>query len=136
MFQINESFLEGLGLESMNEDDKKNFLEYVQDQMELRIGERISSDMDNEKQDEFAKLADGDEAITNEVMMRYPHFEDDEVYTSILDSSDGNKEIATNQYATLKWLEENCSNYQEVVRKTIDEIRKEIKDNKDQILAA
>ncbi|MBQ1344213.1 hypothetical protein IIY59_00560 [Candidatus Saccharibacteria bacterium] len=136
MFQINESFLEGLGLESMNEDDKKNFLEYVQDQMELRIGERISSDMDNEKQDEFAKLADGDEAITNEVMMRYPHFEDDEVYTSILDSSDGNKEIATNQYATLKWLEENCPNYQEVVRKTIDEIRKEIKDNKDQILAA
>ena len=136
MFQINESFLEGLGLESMNEDDKKNFLEYVQDQMELRIGERISSDMDNEKQDEFAKLADGDEAITNEVKMRYPHFEDDEVYTSILDSSDGNKEIATNQYATLKWLEENCPNYQEVVRKTIDEIRKEIKDNKDQILAA
>ena len=136
MFQINESFLEGLGLESMNEDDKKNFLEYVQDQMELRIGERISSDMDNEKQDEFAKLADGDEAITNEVMMRYPHFEDDEVYTSILDSSDGNKEIATNQYATLKWLEENCPNYQEVVRNTIDEIRKEIKDNKDQILAA
>ena len=136
MFQINESFLEGLGLESMNEDDKKNFLEYVQDQMELRIVERISSDMDNEKQDEFAKLADGDEAITNEVMMRYPHFEDDEVYTSILDSSDGNKEIATNQYATLKWLEENCPNYQEVVRKTIDEIRKEIKDNKDQILAA
>ena len=136
MFQINESFLEGLGLESMNEDDKKNFLEYVQDQMKLRIGERISSDMDNEKQDEFAKLADGDEAITNEVMMRYPHFEDDEVYTSILDSSDGNKEIATNQYATLKWLEENCPNYQEVVRKTIDEIRKEIKDNKDQILAA
>ena len=123
-------------MESMNEDDKKNFLEYVQDQMELRIGERISSDMDNEKQDEFAKLADGDEAITNEVMMRYPHFEDDEVYTSILDSSDGNKEIATNQYATLKWLEENCPNYQEVVRKTIDEIRKEIKDNKDQILAA
>lgn len=136
MFQINESFLEGLGLESMNEDDKKNFLEYVQDQMELRIGERISSDMGNEKQDEFAKLADGDEAITNEVMMRYPHFEDDEVYTSILNSSDGNKEIATNQYATLKWLEENCPNYQEVVRNTIDEIRKEIKDNKDQILAA
>lgn len=136
MFQINESFLEGLGLESMSEDDKKNFLEYVQDQMELRIGERISSNMDNEKQDEFAKLADGDEAIANEVMMRYPHFEDDEVYANILASSDGNKEVATNQYATLKWLEENCPNYQEVVKNTIDEIRKEIKDNKDQILAA
>ena len=56
--------------------------------------------------------------------------------TATTGASDGNKEIATNQYATLKWLEENCPNYQEVVRKTIDEIRKEIKDNKDQILAA
>jgi hypothetical protein len=136
MFQINESFLEGLGLESMSDDDKKNFLEYVQDQMELRIGERLSSSIDNEKQDEFAKLADGDEAVTNEVMMRYPHFEDDEVYTTILNGAGDNKEVAINQYATLKWMEENCPNYQEVVKNTIDEIRKEIKDNKEQILAA
>ena len=136
MFQINESFLEGLGLESMSDDDKKNFLEYVQDQMELRIGERLSSSMDNEKQDEFAKLADGDEAVTNEVMMRYPHFEDDEVYTTILNGAGDNKKVAINHYATLKWMEENCPNYQEVVKNTIDEIRKEIKDNKEQILAA
>ena len=134
MFQINESFLEGLGVENMGAEEKKKFLEYVQDQIESRIGEKITADMNAEQEDYLAKLSDGEEAVVKEVMMRYPHYADDESFSAIKQSMNSEEE-AVAEYALLKWLEENKIDYQEIVKHTIDEIRREIYEDREQILA-
>lgn len=135
MFQINESFLEGLGVENMDANEKKNFLEYVQDQVETRIGEKVTAGMSAEQEDYLAKLTDGDEAVVKEVMMKYPHYADDEAFTAIKKSMGDSEAGAVAEYALVKWLEENKADYQEIVKRTIDEVRREIYENREQILS-
>ena len=38
--QFDDSFLQEMGLQAMPEDQKKAFLDYVQEELEVRIGER------------------------------------------------------------------------------------------------
>ena len=94
MFQVNESFLEGLGVENMDAAEKKNFLEYVQDQIETRIGEQLTAEMSAEQEDYLAKLTDGDEAVVKEVMVKYPHYADDDLFGVIKGSMNGDEEKA------------------------------------------
>ena len=42
MFQFDESFLEQVGLSNMPQEQKETFLQYAQDQLEVRIGEKMS----------------------------------------------------------------------------------------------
>ena len=135
MFQINETFLEGLGVENMDAEEKKNFLSYVQDEIETRIGERVAAEMSEEQEDDFADLIEGEEEDVKEVMMRYPHYADDELFATIKQSFNGDEKAAMAQYAMIKWLDENNINYQEIVKHVIDEVRREIFENKDQILS-
>ena len=40
--EFDDKFLQEMGLSAMPEDQKKAFLEYVQEELEVRIGERIA----------------------------------------------------------------------------------------------
>ena len=60
--EFNEEFLAEVGLSAMPEDQKKDFLEYVQEQLEIRIGERISKGMTEAQLDEFDAITDQNEA--------------------------------------------------------------------------
>ena len=60
--KIDEEFLQEVGLSVMPEEQKQAFLEYVEREIEVRIGERISEGIPAEKLREFEKL-DDDEAL-------------------------------------------------------------------------
>lgn len=59
MFKVDEQFLDNLGLAAMKAEDKRNFMDYVQDQIELRVGERIDAGMNERQREEFKQLLDG-----------------------------------------------------------------------------
>ena len=40
--KFDEKFLQEMGLSAMPEDQKQDFLDYIQEELEVRIGERIS----------------------------------------------------------------------------------------------
>ena len=134
MFQLNETFLEGLGVENMDAAEKKNFLEYVQDQIETRVGERVTAELSAEEEDEFIKLVDGEDEVVGKVMMRYPHYEDEETFAALKQSA-GDEKDALVQFAMAKWMEEKGIDYQEMVKHVINEVRREIYENREQILA-
>lgn len=48
-----DEFLKEVGLSVMPDDQKKAFLEYVQEELEVRIGEEIADGMTEEKMAEF-----------------------------------------------------------------------------------
>lgn len=60
--EIDEKFLADMGLSAMPEDQKKDFLAYVQEELEIRIGERISRGLTETQLNEFDMITDPVEA--------------------------------------------------------------------------
>ena len=59
---INEEFLAEVGLAAMPERKKKDFLAFVQEELEVRIGERIAKGLPEVKLNEFDMIEDREEA--------------------------------------------------------------------------
>ena len=58
--KIDEGFLREVGLSAMPEDQKQAFLEYVEDELASRIGERIIQGVSDEELEKFEGLDDID----------------------------------------------------------------------------
>lgn len=60
--EFNEDFIKEMGLSAMPEDKKQEFLNYIQEELEVRIGERISKGLTDEQLQEFDSLLGTEEA--------------------------------------------------------------------------
>lgn len=134
MFKIDEQFLESVGLGDMPEDDKARFLDYAQEELEVRVGERITDGMSEEKIEEFEKIIDDDPETIQKFLADFGDYEQDEVYKKLVESgfSEGSAEL-DNEYVSLRWLMENRPDFQDIVLKTVEELKSEIAANKDKI---
>ncbi len=56
--KFDEQFLSDIGLDDMPDDQKKVFLGYAQEELEVRIGEKISEGMTEEQLNEFDAIED------------------------------------------------------------------------------
>jgi hypothetical protein len=56
--QFDDNFLQSVGLGGMPADQKQAFLQHLYDELELRVGTRLSEGMSNEQLEEFEKLID------------------------------------------------------------------------------
>ena len=59
---FDENFLQEMGLSAMPADKKQEFLNYIQEELEVRIGERLSKGLTDEQLQEFDSLLGTDEA--------------------------------------------------------------------------
>lgn len=94
--QFDDNFLQEMGLTAMPEDQKRAFLDYVQEELEVRIGERISKGLTEAQLNEFDAIVDQAEAA--------------------------------------KWLEQNRPDYREIVTRTIEEMKEEIRANRSKLI--
>ena len=94
--QFDDNFLQEMGLQAMPEDQKQKFLDYVQEELEVRIGERISRGLTEVQLNEFDMITDQGEAA--------------------------------------KWLEKNRPDYREIVTRTINEMKEEIRANRNKLV--
>ena len=60
--QFDEEFLKEMGLSAMPEAEKQRFLDYVQEELEVRIGQRISKGLPDTLLNEFDLITDPREA--------------------------------------------------------------------------
>ncbi len=61
--QFDEQFLSDIGLDDMPEEQKKAFLDYAQEELEVRIGEKISEGMTEEQLNELDAIEDQELAV-------------------------------------------------------------------------
>ncbi len=94
--EFDEKFLQEMGLSAMPEEQKQKFLDYVQEELEVRIGERISRGLTETQLNEFDMITDPTEAA--------------------------------------KWLETNRPDYREIVNRTIEEMKEEIRANRHKLI--
>ena len=93
---FDEKFLQEMGLSAMPEDEKQRFLDYIQEELEVRIGERISKGLTEVQLNEFDLITDQAEAV--------------------------------------RWLETNRPDYREIVSRTINEMKEEIRANRSKLV--
>lgn len=96
--EFDDKFLQEMGLTAMPEDQKQQFLDYVQEELEVRIGERISKGLTQTQLNEFDMITDPAEAA--------------------------------------EWLEKNRPDYREIVNRTIEEMKEEIRANRAKLIGA
>lgn len=137
MFQLDDKFLEEVGLAAMPEEQKKAFLQYVYDELELRVGTRLSEGMSDAQLEEFESIIDRkDDVITAWLAEHVPDYHNDQAFGRIQQATglDVNDPGLRAEYTATKWLEVNRPDYRDVVASVLEELKKEISSSKDAIL--
>ena len=140
MFQLDDQFLTDIGLNDLPEEQKKPFLQYVYDKLELAVGMELADGLTEAQENEFGDIIDRrDDVITNWLYDNAPDYKNDEGFKRIMQAyniSDENDRTLRDEYAATKWLETNRPNYREIVLNTMNSLKQEIASNKDAILSA
>jgi len=142
MFQLDDKFLQDLGLDQLPEDQKQAFKEHIYNELELRVGVRLSEGLSEERLSEFESFVDrNEEKVKGWLAANVPSFASDPAYVQLRDENQNNPQPLSeiglmSEYASLKWLAMNRPNYREVVAQVLDELKQEIKNNRDAILGS
>ena len=137
MFQLDDKFLDEIGLNNLPEEQKKPFLQHVYSELELRVGNRLSEGMSDAQFDEFEAIIDRkDDVITSWLNDNVPDYHNDTIFQQIqknmgLEVNDPN---LRGEYAATKWLEVNRPNYRDVVAQVLESLKNEIIASKDTFL--
>jgi len=137
MFQLDDQFLNDVGLGSLPEEQKKPFLQHTYVQLETKVGVRLSEGMTDAQLEEFESIIDRKEdVIATWLSTNAPNYQNEEVFVRLMQASNlpATDPTLRAEYAATKWLEINRPDYREVVARTLDEIKQEILQNRDAIL--
>ena len=137
---LDKQFLKDIGLDDLPEEQKKPFLQYVYDKLELAVGMELAAGLTEEQEEEFGYIIDRrDDVITSWIAQYAPNYQDEEAFQRIMQTygvSDPNDKSLRDEYAATKWLEVNCPTYREIVMNTMESLKQEIINNKEAILGA
>lgn len=149
MFQLDDKFLEEVGLLGLPDDQKQAFLQHIYSELELRVGTKLSEGMTEEQLGQFEAFVDTtdprktpeeQEAAFNKVIQwfeRYqPNYEQAADFQSLKASAPATVPPAAiiAEYGSLKWLELNRPDYKQVVASELEKLKTEIASNKDTLL--
>jgi hypothetical protein len=137
MFQLDDKFLADIGLNELPEDQKQAFLQHIYEELELRVGTKLSEGLSDQQLEEFEAIIDRkDDAIVAWLNQYAPNYHTDETFGRLQQATqaDPNDPGLRAEYAATKWLEVNRPDYRQVVAQVLDELKKEIIGNRDKIL--
>ena len=137
MFQLDDNFLQEIGLGELPAEQRKAFLEHVYSQLELRVGTRLSEGLSEAQLSEFESFVDRNaEKVRAWVSAHTPDFSNDPAYQQIRQAAGPgvDETIVLSEYASLKWLGLNRPDYRDVVKQVLEELKQEILANRDAIL--
>ncbi|MCL2869399.1 DUF5663 domain-containing protein [Candidatus Saccharibacteria bacterium] len=137
MYQLDDSFLESVGLADMPTQRKEAFLGHVREELEVRVGAKMSDGLSPDQIEEFEKIIDGDNATIDKTLLAAGDYQNDEIYTALIEKAGfkADSQELKNEYASIVWLTKNRPDYRQIVADTMEELKKEISANKDQILS-
>lgn len=139
MFQLDDQFLTDIGLADLPEEEKKPFLQHVYDQLEYRVGIRLSEGMSDAQLEEFEAIIDKKPEVIDAWVAQYaPAYTTDELFVKIQQATGlpADHPGVKSEYAATKWLEVNRPDYRNVVAQTLEELKEEISKSRAAILGA
>jgi hypothetical protein len=135
MYQLDDSFLDSVGLADMPAERKEAFLSHVREELEVRVGAKMSDGLSEEQIAQFEKIIDGDTATVDKVLAEAGDYKNDDLYKALIDKAGftADSQELKNEYASITWLTKNRPDYRQIVADAMEELKKEITASKDQI---
>ena len=136
MFELDEKFFEEIGINRMPEAEREEFKKHIQEEVEVRVGERISDGIPVEKLDEFEMIVDGDsDFVQSWILSHAADYKNDPIYQAFLVQNGGQESAEiTNEFAAMKWLQLNRPDFTQIVAVVMDEMKGELRANIDKIV--
>jgi len=136
MFMLDDKFLDDLGLGTLPKDQKVAFLQHISSELEIRIGEKLTGGMSDAELDEFGYFIDGTiDKMKEWLANNLPNYANSFIFKQMRAAApDADEATLLSQYGAITWLQLNRSDYPGIVAATLEELKKEIKENKDIIL--
>ena len=137
MFQLDDKFLQDVGLGALPADQMQMFLDHFREQLELRVGTRLSEGLSDAQLEEFESFIDRkDDRVNSWLAANVPQLEEDPIYQQLKAGAPAEipQNVVLAEYASLKWLGLNRPDYRQVVAQTMEELKAEIIANRDAIL--
>lgn len=138
MFQLDDNFLTDVGLANLQEDQKQAFLQHIYQELELRVGTKLSEGLSEQQMGEFEAFVDQDEQkVRDWFLANMPDYASRQDFVQLSQSApEGTPELAVLcEYGSLKWLELNRPDYRDVVAAELESLKTEIRANADTILS-
>lgn len=139
MFQLDDKFLQDLGLGELPDNQKQAFLEQVYSSLEERVGVQLSEGLSDEQLEEFEAIIDRNtEKVDAWLVANVPDYQNDANFQQLQKAADlaVDDPVLKSEYAATRWLEKNRPNYRDVVAKTMESLKSEIMQNRDAILSS
>lgn len=139
MFQLDDKFLQDVGLAQLPADQKTAFLEQVYASLEERVGVRLSEGLTDAQLEEFEGIIDRKpEKVDAWLTVYAPQYTMDPIFQRIQQATGLAAEdpALRSEFAATKWLEVNRPNYRDVVAQVMTELKTEIVQNRDAILGS
>lgn len=138
MFQLDDKFLQEVGLGDLPEDQKKGFLQHIYSELELRVGTKLSEGMSDEQLAQFEAFVDQDEQKVIAWFEQFlPNYQQAADFQSLRAAApaDISHVVLLSEYGSLKWLEMNRPDYKQIVAAELETLKGEISQNKDALLS-
>lgn len=139
MFQLDDKFLQDIGLGDLPDDQKQGLLQSLYAELEERVGVKLSQGLSDEQMEQFESFINRDEEkVQAWFETNLPGYEQAEDYQKFKASApEGTPEIAVkSEYGSLKWLELNRPDYRDVVANELEALKQELIASRDKILSA
>lgn len=136
MFQLDDQFLQTVGLGQLPDDQKQAFLQHTYETLEERVGMRLASSLSEAQLEEFEGFASQNEEKTYTWLnQNVPDYQSQDDYKQLASSAPEGVTplMVAAEYASVRWLEINSPNYRQVVAEELTKLRDEIIASKDQI---
>lgn len=138
MIKIDEKFLEEVGLSTLTENKKAEFIAKTQEELENRVGEKMSEGMTVDQLREFDGIMNNDRNTMIRVLSQIGDYRKDELYQELLkrhNVSEGTIEIL-GEFLSVKWIQINRPDYAVITKNVTEELKNEIFEAAPMILAA
>jgi len=127
--QLDDGFLESLGLSSLSVDEKQSLLHCIYEELQLRVGSRLADAMSDARLEEFASIIDRDyDRILSWLDANVPDFLDDPLFQNISVALEGQPQAEiVCSYVSTKWLEVNAPTYHATVKEVFAELTEDLR---------
>lgn len=137
MIKLDNQFLEDAGLGDLPAEERRDFLQYVYNELEVRVGQDLASTMTLEQLQEFQSISNMESSfIIKWLGQTVPDYRSDADFIAIRERTgyDTNDLRLLTDYASNRWLAMNRPDYQELVQGHVDKLQQEILQNRDKLL--
>ena len=137
MFQLDDKFLEDVGMADLPSDQKDAFLQHIYATLQERVGIKLSDGLSDAQLEEFEQIIDKDDVkLTSWLTLNAPNYQTDQLFINMQNTTKlpADDLGLKSQYASTKWLDINRPDYKAVVAEVLAELKAEIIPKKKQLL--